>query len=136
MSGSDAKLCFGLTDAGKMLLRGIGFIALAAFIVPAFGVLSALVSVMLTGLIVGFILRPKIKLSGNLPDRIVVNHAVQLRYVVRNIGRFAAYNLSLRFDTLPDSIEQIESGLDSYNKAQTARLLSNQPAGVPVELSF
>jgi uncharacterized protein (DUF58 family) len=110
MSGSDAKLCFGLTDAGKMLLRGIGFIALAAFIVPAFGVLSALVSVMLTGLIVGFILRPKIKLSGNLPDRIVVNHAVQLRYVIRNIGRFAAYNLSLRFDTLPDSIEQIESG--------------------------
>lgn len=110
MSGSNAKLCFALTDAGKMILRGIVFIALAAFIVPAFGVLSALVSVMLTGLIVGFILRPKIMLSGNLPDRIVVNHAVQLRYVVRNIGHFAAYNLSLRFDTLPDAVEQIESG--------------------------
>jgi uncharacterized protein (DUF58 family) len=110
MNGSDAKLCFGLTDAGKMILRGIVFVALAAFIVPAFGVLSALASVMLTGLIVGFILRPKIKLIGNLPDRIVVNHAVQLRYVVRNIGRFAAYNLSLNFDALPDAIEQIESG--------------------------
>jgi uncharacterized protein (DUF58 family) len=66
--------------------------------------------VMLTGLIVGFILRPKIELSGNLPDRIVVNHAVQVKYIVKNIGRFAAYNLSLRFDTLPDAIEQSESG--------------------------
>jgi uncharacterized protein (DUF58 family) len=110
MNGSDAKLCFGLTDAGKMLLRGIGFIALAAFIVPAFGVLSALASVMLTGLIVGFILRPKITLRGDLPDRIVINHAVKVQYTVKNIGRFAAYNLSLRFDALPDAIEQIEYG--------------------------
>jgi uncharacterized protein (DUF58 family) len=124
MSGSDAKLCFALTDAGKMILRGIVFIALAAFIVPAFGVLSALVSVMLTALIVGFVLRPRIMLSGNLPDRIVVNHTVQLRYVVRNIGHFAAYNLSLRFDTLPDAIEQIESGqiISRLGSAESAEL--------------
>ena len=69
----DAKLRIGLTDAGKMILRGIGFVALAALIVPAFGVLSALVSVMLTALVVGFILRPRIRVSSNLPDRIIVN---------------------------------------------------------------
>lgn len=101
---------FGLTEAGKIILRGIGFIALAAVIVPAFGVLSALISVILTGLIVGFVLRPKIRLIGSLPERIVVNHAVQLKYSIRNIGRFPAYNLSIRLDTLPDVIEQIESG--------------------------
>ena len=108
MSRSDTRLCFGLTEAGKTILRGIGFIALAAVIVPAFGVLSALVSVILTGLIGGFVLRPKIRLTGNLPDRIVVNRAVQLKYLISNIGRFPAYNLSVKFDALPDTIEQIE----------------------------
>ena len=108
MSRSDTRLCFGLTEAGKTILRGIGFIALAAFVVPAFGVLSALVSVILTGLIVGFILRPKIHLTGNLPDRVVVNRAIQLKYLIRNIGRFPAYNLSIKFNALPNAIEQVE----------------------------
>lgn len=111
MSRMDAKLRIGLTDAGKMILRGIGFVGLAALIVPAFGVLSALVSVILMALIVGFILRPRVQVSGYLPDRIVVNQTVQVRYLLKNIGRFPAYNLSLRFDLLPESIEQAENGL-------------------------
>jgi uncharacterized protein (DUF58 family) len=109
MSRTDAKLRIGLTDAGKMILRGICFVGLAALIVPAFGVLSALVSVILMALMVGFILRPRIQISGNLPDRIVVNQTVRLRYLLKNIGRFPAYNLYLRFDALPDAIEQVEN---------------------------
>jgi len=110
MNRTDAKLRIGLSDAGKMILRGIGFVALAALVVPAFGVLSALVSVMLTALIVGFILRPRIQVSGNLPDRIIVNQTVQLRYLLKNIGRLPAYNLCLSFDALPDVIEQVDNG--------------------------
>jgi uncharacterized protein (DUF58 family) len=106
----NAKLRIGLTDAGKMILRGIGFVALAALIVPAFGVLSALVSVFLMALVVGFVLRPRVQVSGYLPDRVVINQAVQLRYMLKNIGRFPAYNLCLRFDLLPESIEQVENG--------------------------
>ena len=110
MNRTDAKLRIGLSDACKMILRGIGFVALAALVVPAFGVLSALVSVMLTALVVGFILRPRIQVSGNLPDRIEVNQTVQLRYLLKNIGRFPAYNLCLRFDALPEAIEQVDNG--------------------------
>jgi uncharacterized protein (DUF58 family) len=110
MSRMDAKLRIGLTDAGKMILRGIGFVALAALIVPAFGVLSALVSAFLMALVVGFILRPRVRVSGYLPDRIIVNQTVQIRYLLKNIGRFSVYNLYLRFDALPDAIEQVESG--------------------------
>lgn len=109
MSRMDAKLHIGLTDAGKIILRGIGFIGLAALIVPAFGVLSALVSVILMALIVGFILRPRIQISNYMPDCIVVNQKAQLRYMLKNIGRFPAYNLCLRFDALPDAIEQVEN---------------------------
>ena len=104
MSRMDAKLCVGLTDTGKMILRGICFVGLAALIVPAFGVLSALVSVILMALIVGFILRPRVQVSGYLPERVIINQTVQFRYFLNNIGRFPAYNLNIMFDALPDAI--------------------------------
>lgn len=111
MSRKDTKLRVGLTDAGKMVLRGIAFVALAALIVPAFGVLSVLLSFFLMALILGFILRPRIRISGYFPDRIIVNQSVQLRYLLKNIGSFPTYNLCLRFDSLPVSIEQLGDGL-------------------------
>ena len=115
MKKTDGRLCFGLTDAGKMVLRGTGFVALAVLIVPAFGVLSALVSVVLMALLVGFVLRPKIKLSGNLPDRVIVGQTVRLKYVLKNVARLPAYNLCVRFapkgvpkrGALPEAIEQV-----------------------------
>ena len=110
MSRTDVKLRFCLTEAGKVLLQGIGFVALASLIIPAFGVLSSLVLVFLTALLVGFVVRPKIRVSGNLPERVMVGQTTRLRYVLRNVSRFAAYNLSLKFDSLPESIEQVEGG--------------------------
>jgi len=110
MSRTNGRLRLGLTDAGKMILRGTGYVALAALIVPAFGVLSVLVSVVLMALLVGFLLRPKIRMSGNLPDRIIVGQTVRLRYVLKNVARLPAYNLCVRFSALPEAIEQAEGG--------------------------
>ena len=104
------RLRLGLTDAGKMVLRGTIFVALATLIVPAFGVLSALVSVVLMALLVGFVLRPKIRISGNLPERIIVGQTAQLRYVLKNVARLPAYNLCLRFGAMPEAIEQVGGG--------------------------
>ena len=124
----NTKLHICMTDAGKMVLRGIAFVALAALVVPAFGVLSALLSFFLMALVVGFILRPRIQVSGNLPDRIVVNHTVQLRYLLKNIGHFPAYNLCLKFDALPDAIEQVE------NRHVVSRLGPGEAAEVIVKM--
>jgi len=118
MRKTKGRLRLGLTDAGKMALRGTGFVALAALIVPAFGVLSALVSVVLMALLVGFILRPKIQVSGNLPDHVIVGQTVQLRYVLKNVARLPAYNLCVRFapkgvpkpSALSEAIEQVGDG--------------------------
>ena len=118
MNRTEGRLRFGLTDAGKVVLRGIAFVALAALIVPAFGVLSTLVSVVLMALLVGFVLRPRIHLSGNLPDRVVVGQTVQLKYVLKNVARLPAYNLCLRFapkgvpkwSAMPEAIEQVGGG--------------------------
>jgi len=107
VSRSEATLHFGLTDAGRVVLTGIGFVALTALIFPAFGVLSILIWTVLIALLVGLVLRPNIQLSGNLPDRIMAGQSAPLRYTLKNVGRFPAYNLCVRFDTLPKVIEHI-----------------------------
>ena len=61
MAAPRARMRLGLTDAGRMLLLGTIFFGLAAQLVPAFGVLSALIVVMLTVLVVGFILLLRLK---------------------------------------------------------------------------
>jgi hypothetical protein len=106
MMRGEGHLCFGLTEAGKMILRGIVFVALAALIIPAFDVLSVLVCVMLVALVVGFVLRPRILVAGNLPERILAGQAAELTYTIRNFGRLPAYNLRLRYRGLPEAIEQ------------------------------
>lgn len=110
MRRNDLRLRFGLTDAGSVVLRGTVFVALAALIVPAFGALSALVSVVLMALLVGLVMRPKIQVSGSLPDSVMAGQTVRLRYLLKNVGCLPAYNLCLRFGALPEAIEQIGGG--------------------------
>ena len=100
-------LRLGLTDAGKVVFTGIGFVALTALVFPAFGILSILIWVILTALLFGLLLRPKIQISGKLPDRIMTGQSTPLRYVLKNVGRFPAYNLYIKFGALPAGIESI-----------------------------
>ncbi len=108
MQKAKGKLRIGLTDSGRVILGGTVFVALASLIVPAFGVLSALVSVLLVALLVGLVLQPRIEISADLPDRVITGQIARLRYTVRNIGRWPIYNLSVIPGRLPDIIEQAE----------------------------
>lgn len=106
MAPAAGRLCFGMTDAGKMILRGIGFLAFAALIIPAFDVLSVLISVCLVALGVGFVFRPRIAVSGAPPERIIAGEVAHLTYTIRNVGRLPAYHLRVQFRGLPAAIEQ------------------------------
>lgn len=108
MTEVQGKLRFGLTEAGKVLLRGAGFVALAALIVPAFGVLSVLVSILVMALVVGFIVRPRIHVGGSLPEHVAAGQTARLTYRLTNIGRWPAYSLYLRFHALPEAIEAVD----------------------------
>ena len=110
MSKTDGRLCLGFTDTGRAILRGTFFVALAALIVPAFGILSALVTIMLMALLVGFVLRPKIRIDGNLPDRVIVGQTTRFSYILKNTSRLPAYNLCVEFRALSEAIEQVEGG--------------------------
>lgn len=106
ISSPEGLLSFGLTDAGKVALNGVVFVALTALAFPAFGVLSILIWVVLFALVAGFILRPKITLNGTLPERIMAGQSTAFRYTIKNVGRFPAYNLWVAFNRLPEGIEQ------------------------------
>ncbi|UCC97926.1 MAG: DUF58 domain-containing protein [Phycisphaerales bacterium] len=124
-SSSNARLRLGLTEAGKVILQGIGFVALAALVFPAFGILSALVWVAFVAFLAGFVLRPKVRLSGNLPDRVMAGQTVRVTYIVENIGRFPAYNLWLK-SAGPEAIEHVEDG----------QMISRLRPGETVEVSL
>jgi len=107
MAKSQGKLRIGMTEAGRVILRGTGFVVLASFVVPSFGVLSILVAVCLVAIGVGLVFRPRIQIDGNLPDRVIAGQTTHLTYVLKNIGRFSAYSVSTRFHGLPPVIEQV-----------------------------
>jgi uncharacterized protein (DUF58 family) len=107
MVATTEKLRFGLTEAGKAILRGMIYVALASLIVPAFGVLAILGCVMLTAVLVGFVMRPRVRIDGNLPDRVVAGRAAELIYTLSNIGRMPAYSLWVGFAAPPQTIEQV-----------------------------
>ncbi len=54
MGKAEGRVQIELTDAGKVILRGIIFIAFATVMIPAFDVLSVLICVMLVALVVGY----------------------------------------------------------------------------------
>ncbi|HPC96727.1 MAG TPA: DUF58 domain-containing protein [Sedimentisphaerales bacterium] len=107
MTATRARMRLGVTEAGRMLLMGTVFFGLAAQLVPAFGVLSALIVVLLTVLIVGFVLRPRIEVTAHLPDHVVAGQNALFRYTLTNVARVPAYDLHVRFVGLPETIEQV-----------------------------
>ena len=78
MARAEGRLRFALTDAGRVILRGIGFLAFAALIIPAFDVLSVLIAVCLVALVVGLIFRPRVVVTGTLPNCIIAGEVAHL----------------------------------------------------------
>jgi len=94
-----------LTDAGRMLLLGTVFFFLTTAVIPAFGVLSGLVAVLLTAWLTGWVVRPRVQIESDLPGTVVAGQSVQLRYVLKNVARVPAYDLHVEFGTLSEAIE-------------------------------
>ena len=97
MARTDGKVRLRLTDAGKMLMIGAVLFLVTTAVIPAFGVLTALLAVLLLAWAVGFVLRPRVRITADLPDRVVAGQTVALRYVLRNMARVPVYALRVRF---------------------------------------
>lgn len=106
MARDSGKLHVGVTEAGRAVLQGMAFVVLACLVVPAFGVLTILLAVCLVAFVVGYVMRPQIQVTGNLPERVIAGQTSYLTYTLKNVGRRSAYSLSTRFLALPEAIAQ------------------------------
>ncbi len=100
-------LHLGTTEVGRVLLQGTACVLLASLVVPAFGVLAALVSVLVTALSAGFLLRPRVRLRGSLPESVIAGETAHLVCQLENVARMSAYELALDIESLPPSIERL-----------------------------
>jgi uncharacterized protein (DUF58 family) len=122
----------GFTEAGRVLLRGAVFAALASAIVPVFGAFCVLACVLLTALAVGLAVRPRVRIDGSLPERIVAGRPVRLTYRLTNTSRLPSYNLSLRFANLPKTFELVSD--QAEEEQLVSRLAPGQTAQVAVTI--
>ena len=128
MATTRGRLHFGLTGAGRVVLRGACFVLLAALIIPAFGVLSVLVSAVLVALVFGFLLRPRIRVSGSPPDRVIAGQAAHLQSP-HAPSCFARIDRAggARGQGRPDWARR-NGGTDGDHPAEAARYLPDRPA--------
>jgi uncharacterized protein (DUF58 family) len=119
-------LHLSVTESGRVLLQGTACILLAAMVMPAFGVLAALATVLVTALIAGFILRPRIRVRSDMPESVIAGQTAQLHYQLENVARVSAYQLSVEIDPWPASIERFER----------SRLIPRLAPGETVDISL
>ncbi len=105
-----------VTELGRAVLLGTILFFLACLIIPAFGVLSALVTLDVMALIVGYIYRPRLAITVSYPQRIMAGETVCLRYTIQNLAHISAYNLTFALERLP-------AGLRWNDSPQTISLL-------------
>ncbi len=133
MDRVQGKLYIGPTEAGKVYLHGVGFVVLASLAVPAFGALAILLAVCIVAVTVGFILRPRVRVTGNLPDRVLAGQATHLTYTIENAGRLTAYKPFGEVYRLAEANELVVGRRCSPSEArrdgQVARRSARTPPG-------
>ncbi len=95
------KTAMHLTPAGKAMVLSMGFVLLAAAIIPAFGVLSCLLAALLCSLLFGLMFKPRIRIATSLPDQVLVGSEVTVLYCIENTSASHSFCLCLNLVDLP-----------------------------------
>ena len=95
------KTAVQLTPSGKALVLSMGFVLLAAAIIPALGVIACLAATLACALLFGLIFKPRINLTTSVPDQVSVGSDVTVLYRVKNTSESHSFCLSLTLVDLP-----------------------------------
>jgi uncharacterized protein (DUF58 family) len=95
------KSAVHLTPSGKAMVLSMSFVLLAAAIIPALGVFSCLLAILVCAFVFGMIFKPRISIDTTLPDQIAVGSEVTVLYHVKNTGSSHSFCLSLALTDLP-----------------------------------
>lgn len=104
---------FGLTTAAKWLLAGIVLstaLGMLSVQVPIYQVFCALFGLYATASIVSFVMRPKLKIAGTLPEKASVGEIISVNFDVTNRSRRKpAFDIAIRPFKLPSAISHLNA---------------------------
>ncbi|MCH8192607.1 MAG: DUF58 domain-containing protein [Planctomycetes bacterium] len=106
MAAEKSKLRVAPTEHGRAIITATCFVFLASLVIPAFGVFAGLICFHAAALWVGYLLRPSVSITGDLPDHIVAGEETQLRFQVTSASRRKLCELTVTLDHLPETVEQ------------------------------
>lgn len=103
----------GLAPGGRLLLLGTlfaGGLGSIAVSVPVQALFCALVALYVVAVLGGHLFRPRVRLSGALPDKVAVGQEVDAEFHVTRTSWLPAYDVGLRFEDLPIELEHLRPG--------------------------
>lgn len=96
------------TIPGRLLLIVSGFVVLCvpmAVNAPVRLLALSLSSFLFVDFVLGFIWRPRLRMSRRMPDRVGCGGDVLVEYSLENLSRFTAWNIELDSGLLPEGLE-------------------------------
>lgn len=97
------------TREGKLLWGGILIsisIANSSLMVPVYHLLCALCGLAAIAFFAGFVLRPKLRLDGDFPDKAIAGQPVTGEFRIRNLGKWPAFDLAAGYFSILGPIRQ------------------------------
>jgi uncharacterized protein (DUF58 family) len=104
---------FKFTRPGKYLVMAgvfVGALGMSSLETPVYLLFCILFMLGCVALIAGMIFRPRITITGRLPDKAVAGQLLQAHVTLTNIGRLPAYDVTAAFLTLPPSLKKDHRG--------------------------
>jgi len=112
-----------ITRGGQFLVYAFMVSAFGAVSVqmPIYQVFCGLLTLWLVTGFVGFVLRPKVSISGNFPEKTTAGESITGEFTLTNISRWPSYDVAVGLFELPRSLRQIDGDLTVPVLASGAR---------------
>ena len=104
---------FRLAPAGKVMLVGIMLSGMTCWItlnIPIYHVFSSLVAAYLTSSLFVMLMRRRLSVRAQMPDRAIAGHEVTATFQLTNRSRRSAFDLGAGFFQLPPCVRQMDDG--------------------------
>jgi len=95
------KTAVHLTPSGKALVLSMGFVLLAAVIIPALGVFSCLAAMLICSVIFGAMFKPRNSIHTTMPSQTTVGSQAFVQYSIENTSSSHSFCLTLNLTDLP-----------------------------------
>ena len=116
-----------LTPGGRLLLIAVvfsGTLGAISLQMPVYHVFCLLCALYVVARLAGWVLRPKVSVTGSLPEKVSAGQQVQGEFALTNNSLLPVYDLGLQLPRLPEYLDETGSGgvLSRLGPGETRRI--------------